>query len=167
MNKFTYTPSTVGRIGVETPSCFYSYISKEDAIELVSGVSSIFDYPPFSRPDLKKMFKDMDNKILIEKMFGLYQEDDIRLRSFYKESNKIFALQQGPDKADEALKKYKGDAKVIVDEEAIIIQIFRIRPRYDKKHELPEFDQYMFSIHVPEDRKGFVKSEFKAKNPAN
>lgn len=167
LNKFTYTPSTVGRIGVETPSCFYSYISKEDAIELVSGVSSIFDHPPFSRPDLKKMFKDMDNKIVIEKMFGLYKEDDVRLRSFYKESNKIFALQQGPDKADEALKKYKGDAKVIVDEEAIIIQVFRIRPRYDKKHELPEFDQYMFSIHVPEDRKGFVKSEFKAKNPAN
>ena len=168
LNKFSYEESRVGRIGTDTPpSCRYAYITKEDALGLIGGVSSIFDYHPFSRPELKKMFKEADCPVVIEKMFGLYHDDDVRLRSFYQDSKKVFALQQGPDKADEELKKYKGDAKVIVDEKAILIQVFKIRPRFDKKTPLPDFDQYMFSIHVPEERKGFVKSEFKTKNTTN
>lgn len=161
LNLLEFKPSTVGRIGVNVPSCFYSYITQEQAIDLVSKTSSIFDYHPFNRQELKKLFSRF-SKIVVQKMFGLYgKTDEHRDRTFYQETGNVYALQQGPDKADEALKKYKGDASVIVDEDAVTLQVFKIRPRFEKNKPLPEYDQYMFSIRIPEERKGFVKDESK------
>lgn len=158
LSKLELKPSTVGRINSNVPSCYYSYISEEDASLLIDKTSSIFDYEPFNRKDLRKLISQYP--VVIEKMFELYGANDkYRERTFNKETRRILALQQGPDKADEALKKYKGDSHVIVDEDAMIIQIFRIRPRFEKHTPLEEYDQYMFSIHIPEARKGFVKDE--------
>ncbi len=158
LDKFTYEPSTVGRINSNVPSCFYTHISKKEALGLINNTSSIFDYEPFNKKDLRKLISDYD--VIIEKMFGLYgTRDEYRERTFNKETNNVLALQQGPDKADESLKKYQGDAYVIVNNEAMIIQVFKIRPRFDKNSPLQQYDQYMFSIHVPEKRKGFVKED--------
>ena len=158
LSKLQWTPSIVGRIGVNVPSCYYSKVTPEQALELLNSTSSIFDYDPFNRKDLRKLFSQYP--IVLEKMFGLYgQNDSYRERTFNKETSNVLALQQGTDNADEAFKKYKGDSYVIVDESAITIQIFKIRPRFEKHHPLPEYDQFMFSIHIPEYRKGFVKDE--------
>lgn len=151
-------PSLIGRINSNIPSCFYGYITKEQALQLLDNTSSIFDYEPFNRKDLRKLMSQYP--VVIEKMFDLYgNTDNFRERTFNRENNHVLALQQGPDKAEEELKKYKGDSHVIVDEKAMVIQIFKIRPRFDKYNPLADFDQYMFSIHVPESRKGFVKDE--------
>jgi len=133
-------------------------------LELISNTSSIFDYDPFNKKDIRKLIEQYD--IVIEKMFGLYGNKDLcRERTFNKETNNVLALQQGPDKADEELKKYQGDSYVIADREAMIIQIFKIRPRFEKHTPLEKFDQYMFSIHIPKNRKGFVKDDgFSIKN---
>ena len=156
LSKFTYEPSLVGRINKNIPSCFFTKISKEDAIELIEKTSSIFDYEPFNRKDLIKLFEQYP--VVIEKMFGLYNtNDDFRERTLNPDKTMILALQQGPDSADESNKTYKGDAYVIVDENAIIIQIFQIRPRLDKQTPLNEYEQFMFSIHVPESQKNSKK----------
>ena len=158
LSKLHLEPSTVGRINSDIPSCFYSYITEEQASLLIDKTSSIFDYDPFNRKDLRKLISQYP--VVIQKMFELYgSSDKVRERTFNKETRRILALQQGPDKADEAFKKYKGDSHVIVDEEAMTIQIFRIRPRFEKHNPLEEYDQYMFSIHIPESRKGFVKDD--------
>lgn len=164
LSRFVFKPSYEGRINSDTPSCYYAYISKEDALELINTTSSIFDYDPFNKKDLRKLIEKYE--IVIEKMFGLYGNRDLfRERTFNKETNNVLALQQGPDKADEDLKKYQGDSYVIADQKAMIIQIFKIRPRFDKHIPLEQFDQYMFSIHIPENRKGFVKDDgFSIKN---
>lgn len=158
ISKLQWNSSTVGRIGSNVPSCFYSRLTTEQALELIEKTSSIFDYEPFNRKDLRKLIHQYP--VVLEKMFGLYgQNDSYRERTFNKETSNVLALQQGTDNADEAFKKYKGDSYVIVDDDALTIQLFRIRPRFDKHHPLPEYDQYMISIHVPESRKGFVKDE--------
>ncbi|MBO7044410.1 hypothetical protein J6W34_07910 [bacterium] len=59
-------------------------------------------------------------------MFGLKNDDNLspRLRSFYEDDNDIYALQQGKDSVNIENMKYEGDSKVIVDDDAIIIQIY-------------------------------------------
>ncbi|MBO6042321.1 hypothetical protein J6P52_04120 [bacterium] len=70
--------------------------------------------------------KQSNKKIILEKMFGLKNDIDItpRLRSFYENDSDIYALQQGKDSANIENMKYEGDSKVIVDKDAIIIQIY-------------------------------------------
>lgn len=164
LQKYKFDPCFEGRINSNIPSCYYSYISKKDALDLIDNTSSIFDYEPFNKKDLRKLINNYD--IVLEKMFGLYgTSDQFRERTFNKETKNVLALQQGPDKADDAQKKYKGDSYVIADSEAMIIQVFRIRPRFDKHNPLAQYDQYMFSIHIPEKKKGFVKDDkFSIKN---
>lgn len=164
LKKFEFNVSFEGRINSDIPSCYYAHVSKEDALGLINNTSSIFDYEPFNKKDLRKLIEEYD--VVIEKMFGMYgYEDQYRERTFNKETGKVLALQQGPDKADEESKKYQGDSYVIVDKKAMIIQIFKIRPRFEKHNPLEKYDQYMFSIHIPENRKGFVKDDgFSIKN---
>lgn len=157
LNNLNFKISQVGRVNSTKPSCFYSYLSKDEALALINNTSSIFDYDPFNKRDLLKAIEKYDS-IVLEKMFNLYgSNDDFRERTFDKNTQSVLALQQGPDKADDKTKTYEGDSHVIVDESALTIQIFKILPRFDKHHPLNEFVQYMFSIHVPDRRKGFVK----------
>ena len=55
-----------------------------------------------------------------------------RIRTF-DEDGRISALQQGADTVDKKLQKYLGDASVVVDSDAIIFQIFKIIPQFEKK----------------------------------
>ena len=153
INQLSLIPSSVGRTDNKI-SNFYSYVSYDFMLDLICNVDGIFDNLPFNKKDLIKALNG--KKIIIEKMYDLDNSYEVRKRSFDRSTNKISALQQGADKADVEFQKYKGDSYVIVDEEAIIIQIFRIRPKINEIP-YPEYDQFMFSIHIPESRKGFIK----------
>ena len=155
LSKLEYKPSTVGRVNSETPSCFYAEVSYETLEKLVNSVYGIFDAEPFNKNDILKICKS--NKIVIQKMFGLSGSIDYRKRTFSQETNRILALQQGPDKSDEEEQHYRGDSYVLVDSEAVTFQVFRICPRFDDKRLLEDQIQYMFSVRVPKDRKGYVK----------
>ncbi len=157
-------PSTKGRIGSNTPSCYYGKCSRSDFLNLIDNTQDIFNKDPFNIKDLKKISSCYD--IVVQKMYDLENLKEVRKRTFNQDTLKVYALQQGPDKAEKELQHYEGDSSVIVDENALTIQIFRILPRFDinKEKELKEYIQYMFSIHIPESRKGFVKDEFKKKN---
>lgn len=153
INNLNLLPSSAGRTD-EKPSNYYSYVKYEEFINLLNNVDGIFDNLPFNKKAIIIALKD--KKIVIQKMYDLNGNYEVRVRSFNKDNNKVSALQQGADTADEENQKYKGDSHVIVDEDAVTIQIFRIRPKIDEIAK-PEYDQYMFSIHTPENRKGFIK----------
>lgn len=153
LNKLDFSPSSAGRNDEKT-SNFYAYAPDVLIINLIRNVELIFNNLPFDKTTLIKMIKG--KKIIIEKLFDLNGSYEVRERSFDPENNKIFALQQGPDTANVNLQKYKGDSYVIVNEEIITFQIFRIRPKINDLP-CPEYDQFMFSIHFPEKKRGFVK----------
>lgn len=162
LNDLSFTPSTIGRINSTVPSCFYAEATYEQLKAFLNAVYGIFDYDPFNKNDILKICKD--HKIVIQKMFGLEGQLDYRKRSFNSDTNRILALQQGPDKSDEQLQHYQGDSYVLVDADAVTFQVFRVCPRFENKLLLIDQIQYMFSIRVPKDRKGFVKNEFKTTN---
>ena len=64
-------------------------------------------------------------------------------------------MQQGADKVDINERKYLGDSYVIVDEEAVNIQLFKIEPK--EINDSKDYIQYMFSFHFPKENVGFVK----------
>lgn len=136
------------------PSAVYSYVTKEFLLDLINSTTGIFMTDPFKVKDIEYAIKD--KKIIIEKLFDFKGADEYRTRTFNKNTMRISALQQGADTTVVERQKYKGDSHVIVDEDAVTIQVFRIRPIIDK-NEVSDLEQYMFSIHIPEGKKGFVK----------
>lgn len=127
----------------------YAYVSKNLLEILINDSHGIFDNKPFNK---KILLKDLGNlPIVIIKMFN--SENEIRERTFTNYA--VSALQQGADKVDEQERKYLGDSSVIVDENAINIQIFKIQP---KKYS-DDYWQYMVSIHFPQTKIGFVKGK--------
>ena len=81
------------------------------------------------------------------------EEEPIRKRTFY--NNCVSALQQGADKVDINEKKYLGDSYVIVDDEVVNIQLFKIEPK--ERNDSKDYVQYMFAFHFPNENAGFVK----------
>lgn len=158
LHRFNYQASYVARHNSFLPSCYYTELTNEDVEDLFQHTIKIFNNQPFSIQTLKKYFQENQQKIILEKMFDLDSNLKPRLRSFYKDNNEIYALQQGPDQADLASRKYDGDAKVIVDLNAIIIQIYWIEPMIKNEYKFPEYDQYMFAIHIPQNYDGFVRT---------
>jgi hypothetical protein len=152
-SKLDFTDSSKGRSDGKI-SNKYAYVDYSFIRDLVNNLYCVFDFQPFNKKELLEVFKN--KKIIIVKMFDLNGTYECRNRSFDKSTSKIFALQQGPDVADFKLQKYHGDSHVLVDEEAINIQVFRVRPKIEN-NENSSFDQYMFSIHMPESKRGFIK----------
>lgn len=128
----------------------YCYISKNLLKILIDESHDIFDMKPFNK---KILLKDLSTyPIVVIKMFN--DENKFRERSFSSEYA-VSALQQGADKVDENERKYLGDSSVIVDDNAINIQIFKILP---KKYN-SDYLQYMISIHFPQTKTGFIKEK--------
>lgn len=152
-----FQPSSVGRTD-ENPSCLYAYVEFEKIINFINNTKYIFTRLPFNKQGLVKIFKT--HKIVIQKMFDVNKQTKIRTRSFDKNTCEIFALQQGADKVIEEEKKYLGDSHVLVDKSAVTIQVFKIRPKIDSVP-YKKYDQYMYSIHSPENRKGFIRNDKK------
>lgn len=153
-NKLTWCETNVGRNDNKT-SALFSNITKDELLSLIKSTNGIFENDPFKVKDIEYAIKD--RKIIIEKLFDYPGAEEYRTRTFNKTTMRVSALQQGADTTIEEKQKYKGDSHVIVDEKAVIIQVFRIRPIIDKK-ENKELEQFMFSIHIPEGKKGFVKA---------
>jgi len=154
IEKLELQKSSVGRTDSKT-SCEYSYASYDDVALFINETDFVFSQDPFKRKDLLRILQS--NKIVIQKMYDINSEYDVRERSFDIEKGRISALQQGADKADQEERKYLGDSYVVVDSQAVTIQVFRIRPKFNSVPN-EKYDQYMYSIHVPEIRKGFVKN---------
>ena len=155
LSKLSYEKSSVGRSDNEI-SCLYAEISYDLIMKLINSCNQIFDNKPFTKKDLSIVLKD--KKIIIEKMFDIKGEDSFRKRTFDEEDNSISYLQQGPDTSNLDKRKYSGDSSVIVDENAAIIQVFRVGPKLDEELDATKYEQYMFAIHIPEPRRGFVKN---------
>lgn len=165
LNRFAYKDSYVATHNRTFPSCKYTEITKQDLDYLIQHVNYIFNTEPL-KSNLK-FLKESNKRIIIEKMFGLKNDDNLspRLRSFYEDDNDIYALQQGKDSVNIENMKYEGDSKVIVDDDAIIIQIYWIKPRYKNNEFTKTFDdnynQYMFAFYIPHkiNEFGFVRDE--------
>ena len=156
LSKFKFIPSTVGRSNnCQLPTCTYSIISKDEALNLIKSMD-LFLMEPFDN-FLEKTIQKNDSKIIIEKMFD--DNSKPRIRTFNSETNKILALQQGADTPDKLLQKYQGDANVIVDPNAVIFQIFKVTPQFEKGHPLQEDTQYMFSVYFPLSHQGYKRKE--------
>ena len=160
LNRYQFSSSVVGRTQnnkYENPTCYYTFISKQDALDLIKNVDEVFLEDPFDN-FLQKTIESIDNeKIIIEKMFGNNLKQ--RIRTFDKDTCRISALQQGADSVDKNLQKYEGDASVIVNSESIIFQIFKIIPQFEKEKPLSEYTQYMFSIYFPIYHQGFKRKK--------
>lgn len=163
LEKYSFERTCVGRVKQDKTTAFYSDISREDFETIIKNTESIFATEPFER---KMILSCLDEKrIVIEKMFGvridtLTESKDVRERSFDPNTWHISALQQGANTTDVEKLEYLGDSSVIVDENAVVLQIFRVLPKIGEE-EIHRHDlvQYMFSLHVPEKRKGFVKND--------
>jgi len=150
----SWNESTVGRRDGRI-SCLYDYVSPTEFIKLIDKIKATFDTYPFDKSDIKKIVKN--NKVVLQLMFNPEDPTDIRKRTF-DDDFKVSALQQGADTEDETKKKYEGDSYVLVDKDAVTVQIFKILSK-GKINEPHIYTQYMFSIYVPTEYKGFKKVE--------
>lgn len=152
MNNHSFKSSNVGRLD-NNPSVWYTELKKDDLLHFIDKTKVIFQNPPFGKQALKNAIGD--EKIILELFWNPNEKDNYRtrIRSFY-EGMKVSALQQGADTTDETKRKYLGDSHVIVDNEAITIQVFRIRPLINEIEDVTR-EQFMFSIHFPKPRKAY------------
>ena len=127
----------------------YTYVSFEVIKKIIEQSREIFSNKPFGIKNLLKSIKG--SKIALIKMFN--EDEPLRKRTFT--NNCVSALQQGADKVDINERKYLGDSYVIVDEEAVNIQLFKIEPK--EINDSKDYIQYMFSFHFPKENVGFVK----------
>ena len=127
----------------------YTYVSFEVIKKIIEQSRCIFSNKPFGVKNLLKSIKD--SKIALIKMFN--EDEPLRKRTFTNDC--VSALQQGADKVDINERKYLGDSYVIVDEEAVNIQLFKIEPK--EINDSKDYIQYMFSFHFPKENVGFIK----------
>ena len=116
--------------------------NRDNAPDYISG----FSWTEISQTEADAIWETYD----LTKKIAEYARKEYSQENFMKNLIKVY---------EESLKKYKGDSSVIVDDKAMIIQVFKILPRFEKHKLLHEHEQYMFSIHIPEKRRGFVKDE--------
>lgn len=152
ISNYKFEPSSVGRLD-DNPSVWYTELKKDDLLNFIDKTKVIFHNSPFGKKALKNAIGD--EKIILELFWNPDEGNNYktRKRSFY-EGMKVSALQQGADTTDEAKKKYLGDSHVIVDNEAITIQVFRVRPLFNEIEDVTR-EQFMFSIHFPKPRKAY------------
>lgn len=148
----SWKKSSIGRRDGKT-SCLYNYIDYFDFITFIDNIKGTFDFPPFEKADIKKTIKN--EKVVMQLMFNPKDPNDFRKRTFNNDL-KVSALQQGADIEDESKKKYEGDSFVLVDKDAVSIQVFKVLSK-EKLSEPQKFLQYMFSIYVPSIYTGYKK----------
>ncbi|MDD4156817.1 MAG: Z1 domain-containing protein [Candidatus Cloacimonetes bacterium] len=137
----SFRNSSIGRIDGNVSTRF-ACIEGESFIDFVKKTDYIFEQSPFSKKDISRLFTG--EKVCIQLMYG-EQSPNYRKRSFL--DGKISALQQGADTTNVEKQHYLGDSSVIVDKDAICVQVFRVVPKNDDGTiELKKL-QYMYSIH--------------------
>jgi len=151
IKKYKWNMSSAGRLDNKT-SCLYSEINKDDIKNLFMCTKGIFTQYSFGENILEKI---ICKKVIMQLMFDVENKNDIRKRTF-DEENKVSALQQGANSPDPSKVVYRGDSYVLVDENAVCIQVFRVLS-YSKITEPEKYMQYMYSIYYPQPNVGFIR----------
>ena len=68
-------------------------------------------------------------------------------------------MQQGASSLNKDNSAFLGDRFIIIDENKVNIQLYRVAPGNDKKNYDPSLIQYMFAIYVPKEKVYFTKGE--------
>lgn len=144
VKKYELIHSSVGRTDGKK-YFWYLIVNKMDFFDLIDNSIYIFDIEPFDKQQIKNAINE--EQIILELFFDPTCKEQLRERSF-DDNMMISALQQGADTSDINKKHYLGDSHVIVDDTAIIVQVFDILPLINNKKDYSR-RQYMYSIHFP------------------
>ena len=122
--------------------------------QLMDVMQGIFEHDPFDKVYLNKILNEESEINII-----IMPDNDGkgRKRRFYSDNN-VNNIHQGPDKTEVSVRKYNGDAAVVVDKQQINIQIHKIRP-YKDGEEVEGCMQYMFAIFIPRAKKYYVRGD--------
>ena len=153
ISEFEKNDTSVGRTDGKT-SAHYLIIPENRFKKFIIDTMVIFDNHPFNKEDI---LMNINSDVCLVLM-NTPDSDAERKRTF--KNGIVSALQQGADTTDESKRKYLGDAHVIVKKDIPNVQVFNILPKNgDGNDELmPEYKQYMYSLHFP-----VVKNVFKKK----
>ena len=144
INRHSFIDVAYGRQFSDDPTALMSVVDVSDALEFIRNLDdAIFDGEggSFSRTELLKRVRTAKSVAVLQMSMG--QE---RCRSFYKDSRRIKALQQGRSSKDSEDAKYLGDKTVVNPDTDISIQIHRIVPRIDDV-DYQEYEQYFLAIY--------------------
>jgi len=143
--------SSVGRLDQKT-SCTYAEISHSELSSLVNDTNGIFFHHEFADQIL---INAKGKKIILELLFDLNDNSEVRKRTFDTE-NRVSALQQGANTADTDKLLYRGDSYVLVDENALCIQVFKVLS-FSHVNDPLSYTQFMYSIYYPQTNVGFIR----------
>lgn len=144
IDSHSFTDVAYGSNLLGEPTAQMSMISSMDAIDFIQELDEeVFDGEGgrFTRAGLLDRVRTAESIAVLQMSRG--QE---RIRSFYKHSHKIKALQQGRSNNDVEKSKYLGDKAVINPEAHISIQIHHVVPRIDGI-DCHEYEQYMLAVY--------------------
>lgn len=144
INGIQFASSSVARNDGKI-STYYAEISTKDFVDFINRSNYIFDQYPFNKTDLITVLSK-ESTLCLELMNNYGELRKSRKRTFV--DGKISYLQQGADTTDIEKQHYRGDSKVIVTTNKIIIQVFYIQPEISDVIR-DELSQYMFSFHFP------------------
>lgn len=133
-----------GRQLTSEPTALMSMVDVCDVLKLIRSLDeAIFDGDggSFTKSELLQRIRTAKSVAVLQMSMG--QE---RSRSFYKDSHRIKALQQGRSSTSVEESKYLGDKTVINPNADISIQIHRIVPKIDEVY-YQEYEQYLLAIY--------------------
>ncbi|MEG0034884.1 MAG: Z1 domain-containing protein [Bacilli bacterium] len=156
-NKKFY-PTNIGRTD-DKVTAIYCQLTSIDFIRMVKELEYAFE--DFNI-DSNLIIKYAENRNIYIELLTFDEtlepiNNECRERSFSRD-NVVSYLQQGPDKSEFEEQKYRGDSKVILDSESVIIQISKIRPKKDNIF-LDEYMQYMIALYIPLEKKVYTRDK--------
>ena len=149
--KETTNGSQVGQV-----TGYYTLLKAASMKVIIDAIKNVFEYEPFQKDALLKLL-DTDEVVLIQ--IGNIKKESPRFRSLYKNEPRIKPLQQGASSLNKDNSAFLGDRFIIIDENKVNIQLYRVAPGNDKKNYDNSLIQYMFAIYVPKEKVYFTKGE--------
>ena len=148
-----FSKATVGRTD-DVTSALVAKTEPKQFAQLMDVMQGIFEHDPFDKVYLNKILNEESEINII-----IMPDNDGkgRKRRFYSDNN-VNNIHQGPDKTEVSVRKYNGDAAVVVDKQQINIQIHKIKP-YKDGEEVEGGMQYMFAIFIPRAKKYYVRGD--------
>lgn len=144
IGRHSFVDVDYGRQLTSEPTALMSIVEVRGVLELICNLDeAIFDGEggSFTKTELLRRIRTAKSVAVLQMSMG--QE---RNRSFYKDSHRIKALQQGRSSNSIEESKYLGDKSVISLETDISIQIHHIVPKIDEI-DYQEYEQYFLAIY--------------------
>jgi len=142
--RYTFEKVHYGRQQTNEPTALKSAVDIHDMLNLIQSLDdAIFDGEGggFTKAELLQRIRTATSAAVLQMSMG-----QKRSRSFYKDSHRIKALQQGRSNNSVENSKYLGDKTVIDPKADISVQIHRIVPKIDEV-DYPEYEQYFLAIY--------------------